>query len=78
MLVNPVCGSKPPNDLSASATVEAKLPSLSIILASNLTVSTQVSDAGLNSRDASQKLRIKGVTLSVLVPKDCVRYGVSS
>ena len=77
-LVNPVWGSKDPKDLSASAIVSAKLPSLWIILASNLTVSTHVSDAGLKSRDACQKLSIKGVTLSDLVPNGWLKYEVSS
>ena len=42
-----------------------------MIFASNLTVSTQVSDAGVNSKTPCQKLIRKGVTLSDLVAKCC-------
>ena len=62
----------------ASARTEAKLPSLLITLASSLTVSTQLSLAGVNSTVPSQKLTINGVTLSLLVPKDCFTYSTSA
>ena len=47
--VRPVWGSNPPNIPDAIAIVSAKLPSCSIIFASTLAVSTQVSDAGVRS-----------------------------
>ena len=74
---NPVCGSTF-NVLTASCIVESKLPSTLIIFASNLTVSTQVSDAGVNSRDPCQKLIKKGVTLSFLVAKVCFNHSTSA
>ena len=74
---NPVCGSTL-NCLTASCIVESKLPSTLIIFASNLTVSTQVSDDGVNSRDPCQKLIKKGVTLSFLVAKVCFNHSTSA
>lgn len=49
-----------------------------MIFASNLTVSTQVSVAGVSSKDPCQKLIKKGVTLSDLVAKDCLAYSTSA
>ena len=73
---NPFCGSTP-SLAEASARIAEKLPSLSIILASRRTVSTQLSVAGVNSTVPSQKLIINGVTLSLLVPKACFKYSIS-
>ena len=74
VLVIPVCGSKPPNFLSAAVTVSVKLPSVSNTLGSILTVLIQVSLDGDNLTVPCQKLSKKGVTLSVLVPKGCDKY----
>ena len=74
--VKPVWGSNPLS--SASATTLEKFPSVGIIFGSNLTVSTQVSDAGVKSNDPVQKLSINGVTLSDLVPNGWLKYTVSS
>ena len=65
------------NCLWALAIVEAKLPSLLMILGSMLTVSTHVSPAGVNSILPCQKGTKKGVTLSVLVPKVCFNHSTS-
>ena len=67
--VNPVCGSKPPNLLSAVLVTSSKFPSVSKTFASSLTVLTQVSLEGVNLTNPSQKLSRNGVTLSDLVPK---------
>ena len=67
--VNPVCGSKPPNLLSAVLVTSSKLPSVSKTLSSSLTVLTQVSLEGVNLTNPCQKLSRNGVTLSDLVPK---------
>ena len=72
----PVCGSKF-SVLDSLETVSAKSPSWLIILASNLTASTQVSDEGVSSIVPSQKLIKNGVTLSDLVPNGCFNHSVS-
>ena len=78
VLVKPLCGSKPPNFLSAVLIVSSKFPSIENTLGSTLTVFTQVSLPGDNFTIPSQKLSKKGVTLSLLVPKGCLRYWTSS
>ena len=74
---NPVCGSTF-KVLPVINKVSVKLPSTSITLGSSLTVSIQVSDAGVSSIDPLQKLTRKGVTLSALVPNIWLNHSTST
>ena len=73
---NPLWGS-PPNISVKSWTDWVKFPSTFIIFAWSLSVSTQLSDAGVRSIVPPQNDIIKGVTLSVLVALVCFKYSTS-